>query len=133
MNGKQIILIGLTTVVLPTQEPARNPAQLGQRSVAQGSACEGTLRLIDLWQEGILDLKARYWAGRVRGGTSLSDCDPASVMTDPGLRRDFRLRLSFWAGQKSIPELTPFEVQTFVTQDSRSFTLYNRCGRKEAL
>lgn len=131
MNTKQIVLMGLVTILM--QSAKQSGARPENRTIDQsGAACEKTLGLVDQWQEDILELKARYWAGRLRDGASLSVSKPEALITDPELRSAFSRRLGYWTSQKDVPALTPSEVQTFVTQDARSFSLYNRCGRKEA-
>jgi hypothetical protein len=78
----------------------------------------------------VLELKARYWAGKLREGTSLRELksNPGSTISDPALRREFYERLKFWYDQGDAPALTPAEVRRFVSTDGQAYSIYHDCG-----
>ncbi|HAM36034.1 MAG TPA: hypothetical protein DEB40_05370 [Elusimicrobia bacterium] len=98
-------------------------------SVAEDD-CAGAADRVDRMESNILELKARYWALRLKKGLLARDLkyNPGSIITDPQLKKKFYDRMTFWYRQDAIPALTITEVGLFVAMDKRAFALHRRCG-----
>ena len=92
--------------------------------------CKGAPKQADRLESQILDLKARYWALRLKKGIHLEDVrhNLGSMITDPMLKQEFYDRLRKWFVQGDIPELNPHEVSQFVEADQEAFSLHQECG-----
>ena len=111
--------------------PSIFPDEIRQlRDAPTGESCTDAAERVDRLESQILDLKARYWALRLRQGLSSANLkvNPGSTITDPGLKQRFYGRIKYWHEQGAIPELTPTEVRRFVAIDQRAFSLYRECG-----
>lgn len=95
----------------------------------EGDVCADAARRVDSLEADILDLKARYWALKLKKGLDRRSLtvNPGSTISDAGLRRTFYSRLKAWYAQEAIPELSPFEVKRFVTMDQKAYSLYKEC------
>ncbi|MBI5238851.1 MAG: hypothetical protein HY926_00120 [Elusimicrobia bacterium] len=93
-------------------------------------SCADAAVRVDRMESLILDLKARYWALRLRQGLSAAGLkeNPGSTITDPELKRRFYGLLKAWYERGSVPELTPEEVRRFVAVDRRAYDLHRACG-----
>lgn len=107
---------------------ASRPDAFGRRSAED--PCAGAAAAVDRLESRILDLKARYWAGRLKGGLSLASlkANPGSTISDPELKARFYDRLKAWHSLERVPELSPAEVKRFVDVDSRAYELHRECG-----
>ena len=78
----------------------------------------------------ILDLKARYWALRIRNGIKMEGVrhNLGSTITDPLLKKEFHDRMRKWFAERDIPELNAREVTEFVDADTEAFALHRECG-----
>jgi TolB-like protein len=97
-------------------------------SVAEDS-CSGAAERVDGLNRAILDIKARYWALKLRGGLKLASLahNPGSEISDPLLKDEFYDRMKSWYAREDIPKLTPVEVKRFVDIDSKAFGLHQKC------
>ena len=102
----------------------------GLRDSLASQGCAHAAERVDRMESRILDIKARYWALRLKKGLSLRvlKFNPGSTITDPELKRRFYDRMTFWHERGDIPELSPAEVNSFVTTDQRAFALHRECG-----
>ncbi|OGR89787.1 MAG: hypothetical protein A3J74_09725 [Elusimicrobia bacterium RIFCSPHIGHO2_02_FULL_57_9] len=98
-------------------------------SPGEDSCAAAPLR-IDRMENQILELKARYWARRLKKGLSSSSLkyNPGSTISDPELKQQFYERMKAWYAQDSVPELTPSELKRFVAVDQKALSLYRKCG-----
>jgi len=96
--------------------------------------CTDAAGRIDVLQEDILELKARYWAGQAtRRGFSARNlkAEPAAVISSPELRERF-FELIQVEAERSPRPLSMTEVRRFVAADMESFRLYGACGLSQA-
>ena len=96
---------------------------------AHNGCIEASKRVDDL--EGqIIDLKARYWARRLKQGFSFSSLthNPGSEITSPELKRKFYARLRNWYEQPEIPALNSSELRLFANIDSKAIQIHDDCG-----
>lgn len=100
------------------------------RDTPSDTFCDGAAERVDRLETLILDLKARYWAIRLKNGTSLADIkvNPGSTITDPILKKNFYARMQYWYEVNSIPPLTATEVKRFITHDGEAYSIYSQCG-----
>ena len=96
----------------------------------EGDRCEGAAAKVNALEASILDLKARYWALRLRRGLPAREVtvNPGSTIPDPELKRRFYDALEAWHRSASIPELTAAEVSRFVKLDGEAYSLFRDCG-----
>ncbi len=116
-------------LTVPAPElPADGSPEAG--ASAGGGSCANASERIDALEAQILDVKARYWAGQIRKGVSLSrlTVNPGSEISDPELKKSFYGRLQYWYETASIPELTPSDLSRFVRIDREALALYGECG-----
>lgn len=112
-------------------EPSRISA--GEYPASQDAAapaCRDAARSADELESGILDLKARYWALRLKKGRSsrILPADPGATIFEPELRRRFYEYFNFWSAQDRIPELNPTEMVTFLVIERKAYALRERCA-----
>lgn len=98
-------------------------------SAAAGSPCADADRRIDDLERQVLDLKARYWAARLKQESAAArpQADPGSTISDPALKKAFHDRVDFWSEAARIPSLTATEIERFVSIDGRAYSLYRAC------
>lgn len=114
------------TVDIPRIE--MDPVQL--RDAPREEDCSDASERVDRIEAGILDLKARYWAGQLRQGVSPFGLtrNPGSSISDAGLKKTFYDNLRDWYYRKDAPELTPRELERFQREDARAVAILRRCG-----
>lgn len=114
----------------PPESLAAANAAFDLRDALVDDGCGNAAARVDALEEMILELKARYWAGRLRDGLSMKSVrfNPGSTITDPFLKRRFYDAMKRWYSQSSVPELSAFEVQRFTTIDQKAFQLHRECG-----
>lgn len=103
-------------------------ASLGQE---QPLDCADAAQRADDLEASILDLKARYWAGRLRKGISVGDVlsNPAATITSRDLRARFLVELqAYYKGSRASQKLSPEEVNEFLAADRKAFRLHADCG-----
>ncbi|MBI3553333.1 MAG: hypothetical protein HY077_12635 [Elusimicrobia bacterium] len=100
------------------------------RDAPASDPCANAPIRIDRMESSILDLKARYWALKLRQGLALSQIkvNPGSTISDPELKQEFYDRLARWYRGGAVPALSPTEVQRFVAVDQKAYSLYQQCG-----
>ncbi|MBI4350643.1 MAG: hypothetical protein HY550_04325 [Elusimicrobia bacterium] len=100
------------------------------RDSLASDSCSDAAERIDSLETRILELKARYWAGQLKRGVSLSQLryNPGSTISDPELKRKLYDRMKVWYTQERVPELSPAEMQAFVAIDQQALGIYRRCG-----
>ena len=100
------------------------------RMEAEADPCSGASETVDGLERQVLDLKARYWALKLRQGLDPRSlkANPGSTISDPELRRAFYERLKTWHQEPAIPELSPVEVRRLVSIDGRAYSLSQQCG-----
>lgn len=92
--------------------------------------CAGSSARINALEESILDLKARYWARRLKDGLPAGELkvNPGSTIPDSALKARFYETLKRWYDSGDIPALTRAEVARFVKADGEAYALYQECG-----
>lgn len=120
----------LTVEAPPLPPSLPNERWDGLRDSLADDSCANAAERVDTLNKQILDLKARYWALRLKKGVPISGLrhNPGSEITDPLLKKELYDRMKAWYTQENIPELAPYEVKRFVYLDSKAFSLYRQCG-----
>lgn len=92
--------------------------------------CAGSSSRINALEESILDIKARYWARRLKDGLPAGELkvNPGSTIPDSALKARFYETLKRWYDSGDIPALTKAEVARFVKADGEAYSLYQECG-----
>lgn len=116
-------------VIVPVEDEAPFPGLVDARD-AVAEPCLDAAARVDRLEEQVLDLKARYWAAKLKSGIDAGSlkANPGSTITDPALKRRFYDLMKRWYAQDSVPELSAEEVRRFVTADQKAYTLYSECG-----
>lgn len=110
------------------------PTEAGVLSRAQkpltDRACLHAATRVDQLEGQILDLKARYWALKLRKGLAgrTAAFEPGSTISDPHLKREFYDKMKAWYASERVPELTPSEIQRFIAVDQEAHALHQGCG-----
>lgn len=107
---------------------AREEADL--RDSLADESCDDAATRVDQLENSILDVKARYWALRLKKGLDMSTLkvNPGSTISDPELKQQFYDRMKSWYAQRRVPPLTPVEIKRFTTMDGQAYSLYRRCN-----
>ncbi|MBI5242786.1 MAG: hypothetical protein HY922_03755 [Elusimicrobia bacterium] len=119
-----------TLTVSPPPFPVMDRELAELRDSPAESVCVDAAERVDRLERQILDLKARYWALKLRAGfdrTAVKQ-NPGSTITDPLLKKAFYDRMKAWYERDRIPKLTRLEVERFVELDEKAYTLHRRCG-----
>lgn len=107
------------------------PFDEGLRDAPSGGAdnCAGAAERVNALEGHILELKARYWAQRLRSGLSGAELtvNPGSTIPDPGLRERFYERLRHWHSAEELRPLSPDEVKRFARLNGQAYSLYREC------
>jgi hypothetical protein len=92
--------------------------------------CANAESRINALEESILDIKARYWARRLKDGLPASELkvNPGSTIPDPALKARFYAELRRWFDADELPRLTAAEVTRFVKADGEAYSLHQECG-----
>lgn len=116
------------TVEVPVIEEAEDGYAM--RDALSDEDCDGAAGRVDRLENDILDIKARYWALRLKKGLDLSTLkvNPGSTISDAELKRQFYDRMNAWYAQGRIPPLSAEETKQFVAVDSRAYSLHRRCN-----
>lgn len=114
----------------PGEEAEPSLAALRDAPASPAGSCEDAADRVDALEESVLELKARYWAARLRAGVDGRSIrsNPGSTITDPLLKRRFYERLKAWHASAEVPPLTPVEVRRFVQADGAAFALHRDCS-----
>lgn len=105
-------------------EPARD-------AVAEPAyRCADAAARINALEESILDIKARYWARRLKDGLPASELktNPGSTIPDPLLKARFYETLKRWFNADDLKPLSASEVARFVKADGEAYSLHQECG-----
>lgn len=115
---------------LTVEPPLIAPEEVSELREAPAEPCAGAALRADKLIAGVLDLKARYWAKKLREGLAAASLkhNPGSSITDPDLKRRFYERLKYWHSQDRVAGLTPAETRRFIVADGEAFSLYQQCG-----
>ena len=99
-------------------------------SVADDGNCDEAASIVDRLEREIVDLKARYWAHRLKNGLDLKTLkvNPGSTISDPELKRTFYSKMKAWYAQERIPALSPLETKRFIALDGQAYSLTQKCG-----
>lgn len=94
------------------------------------SRCAGAEARINKLEESILDIKARYWARRLKEGLVASELkvNPGSTIPDPLLKARFYDALRRRFSEDGPEPLTADEVSRFVKADGEAYSLHQECG-----
>lgn len=100
------------------------------RDAPASDPCDAAPLRVDRLERQILDIKARYWALRLRKGLDRRTLtsNPGSTISDPELKHEFYERMKAWHQTRDIPELSPSEVKRFVAVDGKAYELARLCG-----
>lgn len=95
-----------------------------------GADCAGARERVAHLQEGLLDLKARYWAFRLRLGVDAAQVTstPGATIPDAEQRARFYERLNDWHRAVSIPALSEADLARLATSEGTSYELVRDCG-----
>ena len=95
-----------------------------------GDRCAGAAARVDSLQENVLELKARYWAFRLRLGVEAAEVtvNPGSTIPDSGLRERFYERLRSWHAAEKIPVMNREELARLSDAEGVSYELVRDCG-----
>ena len=126
---------GSWTLVVPAPEfMAEVPSIDGDtqelRDAPRDEDCSDASARVDRIEGGILELKARYWAGQLRKGVSPYGLtrNPGSTISDPDLKKRFYDKMKSLYYRADMPELTPRELERFQREDARALQIIRRCG-----
>lgn len=99
-------------------------------SVADEVNCNNAATTIDRLEGQILDLKARYWAHKLKKGLNFATLkvNPGSTISDPELKQEFYSKIKAWYAQDRVPELSPVETKRFVAVDGQAYSIAQKCG-----
>lgn len=99
-------------------------------SVADEVNCNNAATTVDRLEAQIIDLKARYWAHKLKKGLNMATLksNPGSTISDPELKQEFYDRLKAWYARARVPELSPLETKRFVAVDGQAYSLAQKCG-----
>lgn len=102
---------------------------LAMRDALTDEGCDDAAARVDRLENDILDIKARYWALRLKKGLDLSSlkANPGSTITDPALKRQFYDRMNAWYAQQRVPPLDATETKRLVAVDGRAYALHRQC------
>lgn len=114
--------LAVAAPIIPDEEDLRD-------SVADWT-CGQAAALVDELERKGLDLKARYWALRLKDGVSSAAIahTPGSMISDEALKRQLYERIKQWQSRKEIPELNAFEVSEFRANEDKALGIARRCG-----
>jgi hypothetical protein len=99
-------------------------------AVADDMNCNNAATTVDRLEAQILDLKARYWARKLKKGLNMATLksNPGSTISDPELKQEFYDKLKAWYAQARVPELSPLETKRFIALDGQAYSLAQKCG-----
>ncbi|MDD5657588.1 MAG: FlgO family outer membrane protein [Elusimicrobia bacterium] len=89
--------------------------------------CAQAGRAVADMEAGILDLKARAVALRVRKGLAAAGEAAGADIPDPELRRRLAEGVAYWSARERIPELTVEETVTYLVVDGKAQALRRKC------
>lgn len=114
--------------VLHGDFPAPDGEEL--RDAPAEDRCAGAAGRVDALQEKVLELKARYWAFRLRLGVEASEVavNPGSTIPDSELRERFYERLRSWHAAEKIPPMSQADLAQLSEAEGRSYELVRDCG-----
>jgi TolB-like protein len=99
------------------------------RDAVTDEGCDEAAERVDRMENEILDLKARYWALRLKKGLDLASLkvNPGSTISDARLKRQFYERMNAWYAQGRVPPLSASETKRFVSVDGQAYALHRKC------
>jgi len=105
-----------------------NPIEL--KDAPNDDPCAGAAARVDQIAEGILEVKARYWASELRKGFSpyAVTRNPGSDISDPALKERFYGAMKSWFKKPFVPELSRPEFERMRRDDARAAEIAGRCG-----
>jgi TolB-like protein len=117
------------SAVLAGMALAPAAAEGGELRDALADGCAQAAQSADEMEARILDLKAHYWALRLKRGRSGQDlkADPGSGIADPELKRRFYSALRSWTARDLIPELDVSDVLTVLMIGHKASALRRNC------
>ena len=97
---------------------------------AAQSTCTGAAERVDRMQTDVLELKARYWAFRLRLGLDASEVtvNPGTTIPDSGLRARFYSRLAAFHAEANPVPMTEEELSELKRLEGESYALVRDCG-----
>lgn len=126
---------GTWTLVVPPPEflaevPSLDGMDIQMRDAPRDEDCSSAPDRVDLIESGILELKARYWAGKLREGVSPYSLthNPGSTITDSTLKKRFYDTMKAQYDRPAVQPLSPRELERFQREDARALNLYRQCG-----
>ncbi|MEW6582939.1 MAG: FlgO family outer membrane protein [Actinomycetota bacterium] len=99
------------------------------RDALTDEGCDDAAARVDRLENDILDIKARYWALRLKKGLDLASLktNPGSTITDPELKQQFYDRMNAWYAQPRVPPLDAAETKRLVAVDGQAHALHKQC------
>lgn len=118
------------TVPAPEIVDASSQEEYAMRDALSDGGCDDAASRVDRLENDILDLKARYWALRLKKGLNLASLkvNPGSTITDDELKRQFYDRMNAWYAQPRVPPLNASETKRFVALDGQAYALHRKCN-----
>lgn len=97
-------------------------------AVADVEGCANAATTVDRLVAQILDLKARYWARKLKEGDMAAlPRSSSEVISDPQLRQELFDKITAYV-RAGAPALTAVETKRLVAVDGRAFALAQKCG-----
>ncbi len=109
----------------------RETANFFEKTAAGKTDCSDAFARVDALEKSILDIKARYWAIRLKNGLDLRSltANPGSTISDPELKRNFYQKLNYYYYEKNgEASLSSRELKKFKVIDEEAYRIYNECG-----
>lgn len=106
------------------------PSGAQLRDAPREEDCSTAAERADRVELGVLDLKARYWAGRLRKGVppDIQARDPVSTISDPDLKKRFYDAMKEQYDRPEAPDLSPRELERFQRENGRALEILRDCG-----
>lgn len=115
---------------LRAEFPALDADDLRDAPASDGGRCSGAALKVARMQDQVLELKARFWAFRMRLGLDAADVtvNPGTTIPDSALRARFYERLGALHAQERLAPMTEQEMRDLARVEGESYALVRDCG-----